>query len=99
MMNNSHGADQSHSFISNHQPEANWRHPAVGKFKINCDVAIQKGLDRASIVVILRDSNGRLLDGLVKKTMHSSSLQGEALTCRLACQFALARNLSGVEIE
>ncbi|XP_028065564.1 uncharacterized protein LOC114268572 [Camellia sinensis] len=95
----SQGTDHSHRLRSPQQREDYWKRPAAGNFKINCDVAIHNGSDCASIAAILWDSNGRLLDGVVKKIVCSSSLQGEALACRLACQLALARNLAGVEIE
>ncbi|KAL7201163.1 hypothetical protein ACSBR1_032967 [Camellia fascicularis] len=76
-----------------------WQAPESGAYKINCDVTIKNGSSDASIAVLLRDSGGRLIDGLTKRWMVSSPLQGEALACRCACQLAQARNLSKVEIE
>ncbi|KAI8002785.1 hypothetical protein LOK49_LG08G03236 [Camellia lanceoleosa] len=76
-----------------------WQAPNPGTYKINCDVAIKKGSSKASIAILLRDSGGRLIDGLTQSWRVSSSLQGEALACRCACQLAQARNLNMVEIK
>ncbi|KAI8021569.1 hypothetical protein LOK49_LG03G01640 [Camellia lanceoleosa] len=76
-----------------------WQAPNLGTYKINYDVAIKKGSSEASVAILLRDSGGRLIDGLTQSWRVSSSLQGEALACRCACQLAQARNLNMVEIE
>ncbi|KAI8003566.1 hypothetical protein LOK49_LG08G03257 [Camellia lanceoleosa] len=76
-----------------------WQAPNPGSYKINCDVAIKKGSSEASVAILLRDSGGRLIDGLTQSWRVSSSLQGEALACRCACQLAQARNLNMVEIK
>lgn len=76
-----------------------WQAPNTGSFKINCDVAIKKGSHLASTVVLLRDARGKLIDGHTRSWRVTSSLQGELLACRSACQLAVACNLNSVEIE
>ncbi|XP_028108408.1 uncharacterized protein LOC114307215 [Camellia sinensis] len=53
----------------------------------------------AAIATILRDSEGRLLDGQVSSFLSSSAQQAEALAVRLACFLAQNHNLPYVEIE
>ncbi|KAL7249779.1 hypothetical protein ACSBR1_011873 [Camellia fascicularis] len=77
----------------------NWVPPSSGNYKINYDVAVKKGYNQAEVVTILRDCKGELIDGLTKQSCISSSLQGEALACCLACQLAQDYNLSMVEVE
>ncbi|KAL7189457.1 hypothetical protein ACSBR1_039160 [Camellia fascicularis] len=54
---------------------------------------------KASIPAILRDSEGRLLDGQVSSLLSSSTQQVEAQAVRLACFLAKNHNLPSVEIE
>lgn len=76
-----------------------WQALPPNSFKVNCDVAIKKDSSVASIAVMLRNSEGRLIDGLTSSCRVSSSFQGEALACRYACLLANTRNLSQVEID
>ncbi|GMP97664.1 hypothetical protein CsSME_00045829 [Camellia sinensis var. sinensis] len=69
-------------------PVANWLPLSMGNLKINCDVAVKRGSNLAAVAAVLRDSKGQLIDGITKKCCISSSFQGEALACRLACQLA-----------
>ncbi|KAL7257686.1 hypothetical protein ACSBR1_003912 [Camellia fascicularis] len=87
-----------HQFLNHISLSSEWHPPPSGSFKINCDVATLKGSDQASIVAVLQDSQGKILDGLTQKVSIVSVLQGEALACHLACQLASSLNLSRVEI-
>ncbi|XP_028059582.1 uncharacterized protein LOC114263282 [Camellia sinensis] len=85
------------SFIHISQ-NSGWHPSPSGSFKITCDVATLEGFDKASIVAILWDSQGIILDGLTQQVSIVSVLQGEALAYRLACQLASSLNLPRVEI-
>ncbi|KAI8013329.1 hypothetical protein LOK49_LG05G02143 [Camellia lanceoleosa] len=94
------GAGRQHQSLLDCIPRvAGWQAPNTGSFKINCDVAIKKGSHSASTAVLLRDDRGNLIDGRTQRWRVNSSLQGEALACRSACQLAVAWNLNSVEIE
>lgn len=80
-------------------PVASWVPLSMGILKINCDVAVKRGSNLAAVAAVLRDSKGQLLDGLTKKCCISSSFQGEALACRLACQLAQEYNPALVVVE
>lgn len=58
----------------NLQGRSVWQALPSGFLKVNCDVAIKKGSSMASIAVLLRDSGGRLIDGLTSSCCVSSSL-------------------------
>lgn len=58
----------------NLQGRSVWQALPPGFLKVNCDVAIKKGSSVASIAVLLRDSGGRLIDGLTSSCCVSSSL-------------------------
>lgn len=93
-----------HSFEGspNHTPvdAANvvWTALSSGCFKANCDVAMEKGSTKTSIVVLFRNWKGELVDGAVQRIEMQSVLQGEAFAVRKACLMARALNLSQVEI-
>ncbi|KAL7189459.1 hypothetical protein ACSBR1_039162 [Camellia fascicularis] len=76
-----------------------WQPPPPSGFKINCDETFSKATAKASIAGILRDSEGRLLDGQVSSLLSSSTQQVEAQAVRLACFLAKNHNLPSVEIE
>ncbi|CAL5430174.1 unnamed protein product [Camellia sinensis] len=67
-------------------------------FKGNCDVAMTPGSSKATITVLLRDWNGVLVDGAIRKLEVASPLQGEACAIRLARHMAKELKLSQVEI-
>lgn len=92
-------AVQTQSLVKEDQRRSQWLSASHGHYKINFDVATKKKTTKATVAAILRDSGGRILDGLVKQWSILSSFQGEALACRCACQLAQACNLSEVEIE
>ncbi|KAI8014715.1 putative ribonuclease H protein [Camellia lanceoleosa] len=78
---------------------AHWVPPPSGQFKINCDVAVQTGSSQAAAAAILQNSIGQMRDRLTQKWCISSSLQGEALSYRLACQLAQAYHPAIVKVE
>ncbi|KAI8544640.1 hypothetical protein RHMOL_Rhmol08G0312200 [Rhododendron molle] len=76
-----------------------WRAPNQGRFKFNCDVAVMKNGQEAACAAVVRNWNGKLIDGHVISATVSSSLQGELLAIRLACGMASSMGLTEVEIE
>lgn len=68
-------------------------------FKISYVATFSKATAKATIAVIPRDSEGRLLDGLTSSILSSSAQQAEAQAVRLACFLAKDHNLPSVEIE
>lgn len=48
------------------ETQSSWRAPDMGKFKVNCDVAIPKSSNISKISVVLRNREGRIVDGLTK---------------------------------
>ncbi|XP_028061334.1 uncharacterized protein LOC114264815 [Camellia sinensis] len=76
-----------------------WQPPPPGVIKINCDVAMGIGSDKAVVATVFRNSHGQILDGFTQKVNISSSFLGEAWAIRSACYAARAHNLSSVEIE
>ncbi|KAL7239453.1 hypothetical protein ACSBR2_005371 [Camellia fascicularis] len=71
-----------------------WSPPLLGRFKVNCDVAIKPGSSRAYMAVLLRDSEGSLMDGVVRMEEVGSVMQGEAMAIRWACLLTRDLNLS-----
>lgn len=76
-----------------------WQPPPPGVIKINCDVAMGTGSDKAVVTAVFRNSHGQILDGFTQKVNISSSFLREAWAIRSACYAARAHNLSSVEIE
>ncbi|KAL7193372.1 hypothetical protein ACSBR2_025061 [Camellia fascicularis] len=71
----------------------------MGNWKMNCDVAIDKGHGMGAIAALLRNRQGQLIEGLAQKVKLASVAQGEALAVRLACAMVHTVNLGLVEIE
>lgn len=76
-----------------------WQRPGRGCLKINCDASVAAASGRTSIAAVLRDWQGRLVDGVVVSVQSSSVLQGEARAVRLACRLLQALGLSNVQVE
>ncbi|KAL3737961.1 hypothetical protein ACJRO7_019482 [Eucalyptus globulus] len=55
-----------------------WMSPEGGSVKLNVDCSWMQGECFSSIARILRDSNGRVVNGFVLEVRASSSLQSEA---------------------
>ncbi|KAI8024045.1 hypothetical protein LOK49_LG03G01676 [Camellia lanceoleosa] len=75
-----------------------WSPSLPGRFKVNCDVAIKPGSLSAYMAVLIRDSEGYLMDGVVRMEEVGSVMQGEASAIRWACLVIRDLNLSQVEI-
>ncbi|KAI8005987.1 hypothetical protein LOK49_LG07G01062 [Camellia lanceoleosa] len=75
-----------------------WSPPLPGRFKANCDVAIKPGSSSAYMAVLIQDSEGYLMDGVVRIEEVGSVMQGEASAIRWACLVIRDLNLSQVEI-
>ncbi|KAI8543672.1 hypothetical protein RHMOL_Rhmol08G0237200 [Rhododendron molle] len=76
-----------------------WRAPDRGHFKANCDVAIPKGGGEGKLAVVIRDWKGKILDGLTRTTVASSTLSGELRAIRAACAMVTCLGIRGVEVE
>lgn len=76
-----------------------WRAPDKGKFKVNCDVALASNGRGGKIAVILRDWKGKVRDGFAKQITAGSSLKGELLAIRTACEMVISLGLKDVEVE
>ena len=61
-----------------------WRPTLAGHLKINCDAAYCKHSSMASIVVVVRDSHGKLVEGKTQSLL-AFVLQAKAYAIRLAC--------------
>lgn len=76
-----------------------WHPPWVGAVKFNCDASFRANGEKASAAVLLRNSDGHLLDGLASVFYSSSSFAAEAQAVRLAAQMATASHLDSAIIE
>ncbi|KAH7853442.1 hypothetical protein Vadar_002449 [Vaccinium darrowii] len=81
------------------EDNSNWRAPDKGKFKVNCDVALPPNGKEGKVAVILRDWKGKILDGFAKQITAASSLKGELLAIRAACEMVFSLGLKEVEVE
>ncbi|KAL7162800.1 hypothetical protein ACSBR2_043141 [Camellia fascicularis] len=80
-------------------PSRRWSPPGLGHFKLNCDASFTIDGSKASLVVILRNREGQLVDGRTSIVHVSSTLQGEARAVRMAYAFSQTLNLSQVSVE
>ncbi|THG01891.1 hypothetical protein TEA_009916 [Camellia sinensis var. sinensis] len=62
-----------------------WRLALAGHLKINCDAAYYKHSLMESIVVVVCDSHGKLVEGRTQSVLAPSTLQEEAYAIQLAC--------------
>ncbi|OMO93807.1 hypothetical protein COLO4_16660 [Corchorus olitorius] len=65
-----------------------WKKPTVGSLKINCDGAFDEATGEAAFGVIVRDCNGRIIDGIAKLLLVSSSVEAEAIAIKEALTLA-----------
>lgn len=78
---------------------AAWVPSARGKWKFNCDAAVDLNQGTGAVAVLLRDHLGVLVDGVVCKVRVRSVAQGEILAIHQAWLLAVALNLVAVEFE
>lgn len=83
----------------NQEEISNWRAPDMGKFKVNCDVAIPKDKREGKIAVVLRNYKGKVMDGFVQSVKATSSLCRELIAIRAACQMILTLCLNRAVVE
>ncbi|XP_028117910.1 uncharacterized protein LOC114315493 [Camellia sinensis] len=97
----------SHFIHSPHSPSLSspardapraWSPPLPGRFKAKCDVAIKPDSSRAYMAILIQDSKGSLMDGVVRMEEVGSVMQGEAMAIKWACLLTRDLNLSQVEI-
>lgn len=81
------------------EDNSKWRAPDKGKFKVNCDVALPSNGKGGKVVVILRDWQGKVHDGFARQIIAGSSLKGELLAIRTACEMIISLGLKEVEVE
>ncbi|KAL7211930.1 hypothetical protein ACSBR2_014732 [Camellia fascicularis] len=67
--------------------------------KINYDTSFSKLEDKMALAVVLRDGQGKLVDGMVSTIYTSSSKLGEALAIRLVCLFLHTLGFLNVQVE
>lgn len=67
--------------------------------KINCDTNFSIHDGRAVVAVILRDDQGKLVDGVVSTVYSFLVRQGEAHDIRLAYLFLQSLGLSNIQVE
>ncbi|XP_028055940.1 uncharacterized protein LOC114260082 [Camellia sinensis] len=78
---------------------SSWFPPPRGLWKFNCDAAVDLKHGMGTVVVLLRDHTGQLVDGMVRTTRLRFVVQCELLAIRHACLMADALNLTTAEIE
>ncbi|CAL5371424.1 unnamed protein product [Camellia sinensis] len=76
-----------------------WRPARAGALKFNCDASFNSKGATASAAVLLRNSEGRLVDGIATSFRSSSAFAAEAQAVRLAAQLAITRNPEAATIE
>ncbi|KAL7221129.1 hypothetical protein ACSBR1_023142 [Camellia fascicularis] len=64
-----------------------------------CSTMVVWTCNRAALAVILRDDQGKLVDGVVSTVYSSSVKQEEAHVIRLACLFLQSLGLSNIQVE
>ncbi|GMP62795.1 hypothetical protein CsSME_00024758 [Camellia sinensis var. sinensis] len=67
--------------------------------KVSFDASFSSSDGSAALAVILRDSHGKLIDGVTSIVYSSSAKQGEAHAIRLACMFLRALGLSHIQVQ
>lgn len=65
-----------------------WYPPGQGKFKANCDAAVNVDDGVVMAAMVFRDHQGKILGGDVGRVHEKSVLQGEFAPIRLACVMA-----------
>ncbi|KAL7168149.1 hypothetical protein ACSBR2_038565 [Camellia fascicularis] len=80
-------------------PHPRWVAPLPGSMKVSCDTSFSSSDGRATLAMILRDSHGKLIDGVAFIACSSSAKQGEAHAIRLACMFLRALGLSNLQVK
>ncbi|XP_028110248.1 uncharacterized protein LOC114308781 [Camellia sinensis] len=76
-----------------------WTPPDQGHYKLNCDASFAKDCSKTSLVVILRDWRGNLVDGTTTMVHVSSTIQSEARAVRMAYAFSQTLNFSQIQVE
>ncbi|OMO87766.1 reverse transcriptase [Corchorus capsularis] len=84
---------------SKESANAIWQKPVVGHLKINCDGAFDELTGTAACGVIVRDCNGRIIDGLAKPLLVTSSVEAEAIAVKEALILAKDRQFEHFAIE
>lgn len=79
--------------------QSTWAAPDSLKYKVNCDAAFSKDGGDGSIAVVMRNWDGKLVDGWAKSVKISSPLQGELLAIREACLMISALGMKEVSVE
>ncbi|KAI7986748.1 hypothetical protein LOK49_LG14G00141 [Camellia lanceoleosa] len=76
-----------------------WQPAPSGECKINCDASFNRCRSIATAAAIMRDSAGRVIDGLVSSFPASSTFVAEAHAVRMATMMAQAYDLNSTIVE
>ena len=79
--------------------EENWKAPEEGWYKINCDGGFKKESDEAGIGVVMRNAEGKLVDGYYGKVKADSVLVVEAKAVKRGVKLAIEKNYHKVIVK
>ncbi|GMP23353.1 hypothetical protein CsSME_00000984 [Camellia sinensis var. sinensis] len=61
--------------------EPHWVPPSRGKWKFNCNAAIDLSRGRGAVAILLRDKKGYLVDGIAAKIQLATAISICSVTC------------------
>ena len=76
-----------------------WKRPANGSLKVNCDDAFDLSSFDAGSSVVVRDCNGKVVDGCNRKFVCDFALVAETTALKDCIKFGLERKLQNVTFE
>ncbi|XVE60466.1 hypothetical protein DITRI_Ditri05aG0130900 [Diplodiscus trichospermus] len=76
-----------------------WRVPSCGWIKINCDGGFYSSAKRASIGVVVRNHDGKLIDDLNEIVKADCPIVAEATVVKMGVQIAVNSGYSNVIVE
>ena len=79
--------------------EENWKAPGEGWYKINCDGGFKKESDEAGIGVVVRNAEGKLVDGYSGTVKADNVLVVEAKAVKRGVKLAIEKNYHKVIVE
>ena len=86
--------------MQQHRQHTRWKPPDQGSFEVNYDGAILVAQGRASLGVVIRNSNGAVMASLTQQIPNPTTMaQVEALAARRAVEFALEIGITSTIFE
>ena len=76
-----------------------WSRPEGGRLKVNCDDSFDVGLYEVGTWVVVRDCNGRAVEGCNRKFVCESPLAAEAMTLRDGLNLVVEKGWQNVLFE